>query len=67
MSLLQTLCMFILPWVHAKFTVKSNVDGKVIYMYICTLQKQSGCFNQRVATLVAVKMKDSGYEMFTTD
>ena len=49
-----------------KFTM-SNVDGKVIYMYIRTLQKQSGCFNHRVATLVAVKLKDSGYEMFTTD
>ena len=30
-----------------------------------TLQKQSGCFNHRVVILVAVKLKDSGYERFT--
>ena len=29
------------------------------------LQKQIGCFNHRVVTLVAVKLKDSGYERFT--
>ena len=30
-----------------------------------TLQKQNGCFNHRVVILVAVKLKDSGYERFT--
>ena len=43
LSLFQTLCMFILPWIHAKITVKftmSNVDGCVIYKY-----KYMGCLN----------------------
>ena len=30
-----------------------------------TLQKQIGCFSHRVVILVAVKLKDSGYERFT--
>ena len=30
-----------------------------------TLQKQVGCFNHRVVTLVAENWRDSGYESFT--
>ena len=41
--------MFILPWVHEKFTVKftmSNVDGCAIYMHI-------GCLNCPVRELLS--------------
>ena len=53
----QPIC-FAVSCICTMHAIKSNVEYR-------SLQKQSGYFNHRVVTLVAVKLKDSVYERFT--
>ena len=55
-NFLGNVCMYLYMYGMYAF---SNINH-----YTCTLQKQIGCFNHRVVTLVA-SWRDSGYERFT--